>query len=88
MNQGKYAVEILKRFRMLDCKEMDTPMVSNLKFVDFDLIQYFTANGFSIKEQKRKNRKYTYYTKIFPLETQTGKTNIFYIQSYHTLFTI
>jgi hypothetical protein len=27
LNQGKYAVEILKRFEMLDCKAMATPMV-------------------------------------------------------------
>jgi hypothetical protein len=49
--------------------------------VDFNLVQYFTANIFSIKEQKRYNGKYTHYTEIFPLETQTGKTNIFYIHS-------
>ena len=30
-NQGKYAVEILKRFDMLDCKVMATPMDTNLK---------------------------------------------------------
>ena len=29
LGQGKYAVEILKRFRMMDCKAMATPMVSN-----------------------------------------------------------
>ena len=28
--QGKYTVEILKRFRMMDCKAMTTPMASNL----------------------------------------------------------
>jgi hypothetical protein len=33
LNQGKYTVEILKRFGMLDCKEMATPMVSNLKLL-------------------------------------------------------
>jgi hypothetical protein len=33
LNQGKYAVEILKRFGMLDCKAMATPMVSNLKLL-------------------------------------------------------
>jgi hypothetical protein len=33
LNQRKYAVEILKRFRMLDCKAMTTPMVSNLKLL-------------------------------------------------------
>jgi hypothetical protein len=33
LNQGKYTVEILKRFRMLDCKAMATPMVSNLKLL-------------------------------------------------------
>ena len=31
LSQGKYTVEILKRFEMLDCKTMPTPMVSNLK---------------------------------------------------------
>jgi hypothetical protein len=33
LNQGKYAVEILKRFRMSDGKEKATPMVSNLKLL-------------------------------------------------------
>ena len=33
MNQGKYAVEILKRFDMLDCKSMATPMDTNLKLL-------------------------------------------------------
>ena len=31
LNQGKYAVEILKIFNMLECKSMSTPMDSNLK---------------------------------------------------------
>ena len=30
INQGKYAVEILKRFDMLECKAMATPMDTNL----------------------------------------------------------
>ena len=62
--------------------------VHSFIFVDFNLVQYFTANIFSIKEHKRYNGKYTHYTKIFPLETQNGKINIFYIHSHHTLFTI
>ena len=33
LGQGKYAVEILKRFRMMDCKSMTTPMVSNLNLL-------------------------------------------------------
>ena len=33
LRQGKYAVEILKRFRMMDCKDMATPMASNLKLL-------------------------------------------------------
>ena len=33
LNQGKYAVEILKRFDMLDCKSMATPMDTNLKLL-------------------------------------------------------
>jgi hypothetical protein len=31
LSQGKYAVDVLHRFGMLDCKSMTTPMISNLK---------------------------------------------------------
>ena len=30
-SQGKYVVEILNRFGMMDCKSMTTPMTTNLK---------------------------------------------------------
>jgi hypothetical protein len=33
LNQGKYAVEILKMFDMLECKSMNTPMETNLKLL-------------------------------------------------------
>ena len=33
LGQGKYIVEILKRFGMTDCKAMATPMASNLKLL-------------------------------------------------------
>ena len=33
LGHEKYAVEILKRFGMMDCKAMDTPMESNLKLL-------------------------------------------------------
>ena len=33
LNRGKYAVEILKIFNMLDCKAMATPMDTNLKLL-------------------------------------------------------
>jgi hypothetical protein len=33
LKQGKYAVQILKRFQMEDCKPMATPMITNLKKV-------------------------------------------------------
>jgi hypothetical protein len=33
LNQGKYVVEILKRFDMLDCKSMNTPMEVKLKLL-------------------------------------------------------
>jgi protein associated with RNAse G/E len=32
-NQGKYFVEILKRFDMMDCRAMSTPMETNLKLL-------------------------------------------------------
>jgi hypothetical protein len=31
LGQGKYTIEILKRFGMEDCKSMTTPMITNLK---------------------------------------------------------
>ena len=31
LSQGKYTVDVLQRFGMLDCKSMSTPMMSNLK---------------------------------------------------------
>ena len=36
LGQGKYAVEILKSFGMMDCKAMATPMASNLKLLSDD----------------------------------------------------
>ena len=33
LGKGKYAVEILKRFGMMDCKAISTPMESNLKLL-------------------------------------------------------
>ena len=33
LGQGKYVVEILKRFRMMDCKYISTPMDLNLNFL-------------------------------------------------------
>ena len=32
-NQGKFAIKILKRFDMLECKSMATPMDTNLKLL-------------------------------------------------------
>ena len=33
LGQGKYSVEILKKFGMLDCKAIATPMASNLNIL-------------------------------------------------------
>ena len=33
LGQGKYAIEILKRFKMMDHKAMNTPMALNLKLL-------------------------------------------------------
>ena len=33
LGQRKYAVEILKRFKMMGCKAMTTPMASNMKLL-------------------------------------------------------
>ena len=39
LNQGKYVVEILKIFDMLDCKSMETPMDTNLKFLSDESLE-------------------------------------------------
>ena len=33
LGKGNYVVEILKRFRIMDCKVMNTPMASKLKLL-------------------------------------------------------
>ena len=43
LRQGKYAVEILKRFGMMDCKAMTTPMESNLKLLRFSSLELVDA---------------------------------------------
>ena len=39
LGQGKYAVEILKRFKMMDCKTKTTPMASNLELLSLFFIK-------------------------------------------------
>ena len=39
LNQGKYTVEILKRFGMLDCKAMTTPMTTSLNLLNDDTVE-------------------------------------------------
>ena len=41
IGQGKYAVEILKRFRMGDCKPMSIPLVSNWRKIDASVSDRF-----------------------------------------------
>ena len=36
LKKGKYTVAILKRFGMLDCEAINTPMVTNLKLLNDD----------------------------------------------------
>jgi hypothetical protein len=43
LNQGKYVVEILKRFDMLECKSMTTPMERNLKLMVDTLSKFIDA---------------------------------------------
>jgi hypothetical protein len=34
LGQGKYAIDILKRFMMDDCRHIPTPMVTNWRNID------------------------------------------------------
>ena len=36
LGQGKYVIEMLKRFDMMDCKPMTTPMITNLKMLSYE----------------------------------------------------
>ena len=44
LRQGKCAVEILKRFEMMDCKAITTPMASYLKLLS-DAMMYHQIIG-------------------------------------------
>ena len=39
LNQGKYVVDILKRFGMLECKAMNSPMVTNMNILNDDSLE-------------------------------------------------
>ena len=39
LNQGKYAIEILKRFGMVYCKEINTLIVINLNLLNDDSLE-------------------------------------------------
>ena len=43
LSQGKYTVEILKRFGMMDCKPMSTPMTTNLKLLNDTSLEIMDA---------------------------------------------
>ena len=43
LNQGKYALEILNRFGMIDCKAMTTLMTTNLKLMNDDTLETVNA---------------------------------------------
>ena len=43
LNQGKYIVEILNRFGMLDCKAIPTPMTTKLKLLNDDTSEVVDA---------------------------------------------
>ena len=46
LNQGKYAVEILKRFYTLDCKSMATPIDTNLKLLSDEELELVDMNQY------------------------------------------
>ena len=39
LNRGNYAVEMLKRFGMIDCKAMTTPMTTKLNLLNDDTLE-------------------------------------------------
>ena len=50
LGQGNYAVEILKRLRMMECKDMATPMALNLKLLSDVSCHDVLSDVFSIDD--------------------------------------
>ena len=46
LNQGKHTVEILKRFNMLECKDMAIAMDSNMKLLTDDSSELVDVNQY------------------------------------------
>ena len=67
LNQGKYVVEILEIFDMLDCKSMATPMETNMNlFFDessglVDMTQYIQTYYWVIDVSDKYKARYMLY---------------------------
>jgi hypothetical protein len=82
------ANEVSPEVAIVGCRTQVSTTRGNAKCVILTLYNIYCKLIFR-KEQKRYNGKYKHYTEIFHLETQTGKTNIYYIDTHCvTLFTI
>jgi hypothetical protein len=48
LGQGKYTIEILKRFHIMDCNPLTTPMLLNMKLtveLNSDLVDLWCTSG-------------------------------------------
>ena len=61
LGQGKYVVEILKTFEMMDCKAMTTPMASNL-----NLLSDASSNSVDATMYRQMIRSLMYLTNTRP----------------------
>lgn len=50
LSQGKYTIDILKRFGMMDCKPISTPMETNLKKLSISATNSNFANPSEYRE--------------------------------------
>ena len=53
LGQGKYAVEILKRFEMMECKAMTTSIASNLKLLSDASLEAISTSFKCVKDLSR-----------------------------------
>ena len=89
LGQGKYAVEILKRFRMMDCKAMTTPMASNLKLLSdassklIDSIMYRQMIGFLM--YLKNMRRYVFFGMNTLSQFLTDPRHVHLIAAKHIL---
>lgn len=91
LSQGKYIVEILNRFGMMDCKSMATPMLTNLKKLsDYALDSYLVDPTMYRKligslMYLVNNRPYVFFVVCTLIQFMVEMGHVHWVASKHVL---